>query len=758
MESDSSLFEHLLVSRDGLVDSIEFEKAKQDSKTGAILVPGSILVEPSHLGQIHTAIEYSTLDFVKARVEWTSRSVHCRLGFDVETIHAQDMHQTERGMIVPATFSFFPWENADGQSVENPLRALLAAQKEEIRIACGRLFMRPVERHALSAAEIWHAQERGVLDINGGKIVDGGVLLPVEPNERYPLRYDLMNKHRLMDAVMGSGRGAIDSIQPRIAEEAILQPHGFGVVSTRCSLLEHSGVLESRMVNQKTGKHSSSVHQKHSRFWDDRKTVGRYQSRHLEVNNVSTKPINAADYAVKLSLYPPYEKKGVTKSVVSRSLSTMQNEGLNLDHYLQADAGHEQIFRDILSSLDARDDLAGIVLGPNGVMNIRKERHEVQQDQAMETAADRFFAQGADPASDHYKDLCEYMELMGDPRQRGILFAKQAPSSNAIRYLMDRGIRSIVTTNIAQNDSKIYVSDSSQKHYRKLVDHGLNLYLVTPKIVRKMWHDFFVDVHSLERVKNTDVRFCIYCASATGADRLLELAEYPQFLEALQNDFPNAAIITGAAKNGAMQYANLVARKRGIVTMGVANHIVGQETTEDELDAGTFFDRDGFNPRQALMSRCGAIPLVGIGAQGSEFEGALERVHAKIGKSQLAPIGYIDPANLGKNGRHLWQPVMELEHQYTVTTDVEGGIPVQLTRSPYVANLTHLSTSYLEYYQTVIRPYMDDPIAFWKKCDVPDAMVRTAMEKTVRDSLDTGLPIPVYLRPVIEKLGISSIG
>jgi predicted Rossmann-fold nucleotide-binding protein len=751
--SASDLFGQLLVSNDGFIDDIDVDHA-EPGKGGNITATGVIVIKEQDLKQIGTAIQQASLSHICRHLEWTSRSVQARLGMHVETIQADNVMMSGGDMRLFAQFAFQPWENRDGHFVENPLPPLLKEWLQRSRIACGRLFMRPLEKGPLTAAEIDAERERGTIDVNGAPAVDGGLVLPVYAGERYPLRFDLMEPARLRDAITGAGRGAIDAIQPRIHEEIMMRSGAYSIASTRCSLLEHRGVLEPQMIHLATGETRMDVIHGTSRLWDPGKTTGMQHARHLEVQNFSEEALLLSNFGVRMSVYPTFNGNGVVSRVVRSSASGIRKDGLNIDHYLQSDSEHANRFRQTLVALKEQKHLGGLLVGPSGVTEIWQERHAVQQDQASIVAADRYGRSGMITPTDTQKDLCEYMGFMGDPRQRAILFARETPSPAAIKQLMERGVRTIVTDNIAQNESNIYVSNSLLQHYSRLADEGLNLYLQTPQVIRKLWHYFFVDIRSLEKVRNADVRFCIYCASAAGGDRLLELAEYSGFLKQLQRDYPNAAIVTGAAKNGAMHWANLVAREMGIMTIGVANHILGQETTEQDLDAGTFFDMDGFNARQELMARTGACPIVGPGAQGSEFEGSLERTQAKIGKSQLPPITYIDPIGLGENGRHLWQPVMELEHQYTQETHVPGGIPVQLTRSPYVANLTTLHTSYLEAYISRIRPYMEDPIRFWKNSGVPDDMVHTAMQRVVRDSDYTGLPIPVYLRPVLAKLGI----
>jgi predicted Rossmann-fold nucleotide-binding protein len=751
--SASDLFGQLLVSKDGYVDEMDIDHAEKD-ELGNIVLSGLIVVQQPDLGQIGEAIQASSLKQIAHHLEWTSRSVQARLGFDIGAIQPEHSVMSGEEMRLWAQFVFKPWENPDGSPVENPLPPLVKEWLQRSRIACGRLFMRPIDASPLNKEQILEERARGTIDVNGAHVLKNSIVLPVHSHERYPLRYDLMDPSRLHDAFTGSGRGAIDAIQPRIREESMLESGAYGIAATRCSLLEHRGILEPAMIHLATGVKDKKKKHGSSRMWDAGKTTGMLQARHLEVQNGSEEAVKLSDYGVEMTVYPSGERNGVVSSAVYASASSVRREGLNLDHYLQTDPKHVGHFRSLLADLHKQDHLSGLLVGSSGITEIPLERHAAQQDQAVVMSADRYIRGKGSPAANMQSDLCEYMRFMGDPRQRAILFIRETPSPAAMHQLMERGVRTIVTDNIAQNDSKIYVSNSLLQHYRRLADDGLNLYLQTPKMIRKLWHYFFVDVHSLEKVRNTDVRFCIYCASATGGDRLLELAEYREFLEQVQRDYPNAAIVTGAAKNGAMHWANLVAREMGIVTIGVANHIAGQETTEDELDAGTFFDKDGFNARQELMARTGACPIVGPGAQGSEFEGSLERTQAKIGKNQLPPITYIDPVGLGNGGRHLWQPVMDLEEQYTQVTDVPGGIPMQLTRSPYVANLTTLHGSYLDAYKTRIQPYMDNPLGFWKKSGVPDEMVRTAMQRVVRDSAYTGLPVPIYLRPVLEKLGI----
>jgi predicted Rossmann-fold nucleotide-binding protein len=751
--SAPELFQHLLVSKDGYVDEMDIDHAEKDN-AGNIVVSGLIVVQKQDLGQIGEAIDASSLQRVSQHLEWTSRSVQARLGFDIGTIQPEHSVMSKNEMRLWAQFLFKPWEDYDGNPVENPLPPLVQDWLKRSRIACGRLFMRPLETAPLTGDQIQEEKERGTIDMNGAHLLQDGVVLPVHPHERYPLRHDLMDPSRLHDAFTGSGRGAIDAIQPRIREECLLQQGAYGIASTRCSLLIHRGILEPDMVLLRDGLPTPFVRHGTSRIWDAGKTTGMQHARHLEVQNYSPDTIKLSDYGVKMTVYPMKKGNGVVSRAVFAAPSSVRREGLNLDHYLRTDPSHELRFRSILDNLAEREDLSGVLIGSSGVSEIRRENYAVQQDQSVVVSADRYIRGEGVSAGGVHRSLCEYMAYMGDPRQRAILFARETPSPAAMRQLMERGVRTIVTDNVAQNDSKIYVSNSLLQHYRRLADEGLNLYLQTPTMIRKLWHYFFVDIKSMEKVQNTDVRFCIYCASAMGGDRLLELAQYRQFLEKVQMDYPNAAIVTGAAKNGAMHWANLVAREMGIVTIGVANHIAGQETTEDELDAGTFFDMDGFNARQELMARTGALPIVGPGAQGSEFEGSLERTQAKIGKSQMPPIAYIDPIGLGEFGRHLWEPVTVLEKQYSQVTDVPGGLPVQLTRSPYVAKLTTMHRSYLDAYESRIRPYMDDPLRFWEQCDVPETMIRTAMQRVSRDAQYTGLPVPVYLRPVLDKLGI----
>lgn len=748
--SATNLFGQLLVSKDGYIDQIDVGKAVPDNH-GNIVAPGRVIVKGPDLDQINEAIRKSSLLRIRQHLEWTSRSVQARLGMDVESIHVDSKMQGD-DMVLWANFSFKPWENPDGKPIENPLPPLVAAWLKRSRIACGRLFMRPLEYGPLSGKAISEARDQGKIDMNGAQIIDDGCVLPVLPNERYPLRFDLMDQERLHDAFTGSGRGAIDGIQPRINEDCILASTAYGIGSTRCSLLEHRGVLEPEMVNLRTGESSTDILHGSSRVWDAGKTTGMQYARHLEVQNRSSGPIKLDEHGVKLSIYPASNGNGVVSRVLRTSSSSIQREGLNFDHFLRSQETGEQEFRVVLEQLKEKD-LAGMLVGAKGVVEIRKERHVVQQDQAVVMSAQKYVTEGG-AVSSGAEDLCEFMAHMGDPRQRAILFAHEAPSSSAIKQLMDRGIRTIVTENVAQNDSKIYVSNSLLQHYRQLADEGLNLYLSTPTAIRKLWHYFFVDVRSLEKVRKADVRICVYCASVQGAERILEIGRYQEFLAAIQRDCPNVAIVTGAAKNGAMHYANQVARSMGIVTIGVANHINGQEATEDELDAGTFFDMDGFSARQELMARTGSCPMIGPGAQGSEFEGSLERTCAKIAKSPLPPIVYIDPVGLGRGGGHLWQPVMELEEQFTQSTQIPGGTPVQLTRSPFVAKLTSLHKTYTDAYEKQLRPYMRDPLKFWSERDVPLDMIQSAMARVMRDSEYTGLPVPTYLEPVLSKLNI----
>lgn len=670
------------------------------------------------------------------------------------SLESENAFRENQGIVFPARFALRPWEDRLGAPVESPLVPLIIEWMKETRIACGRFFLLPTENDGLTEKDLQQALDK-IEIVSRTAIVRGNeILLPAEHKERYPLRFDLMDHERIRGSLLGGGRALLDGLQPQLHDDAVVPPGAYAIGATRCSMVRYRGVLQSELIKTSSGERTPSLRHGTSRLWDGGKTTGIDRPRHLEVINGDPGASRVlSDYAVGMRVYHSLNgNNGLMHAVMRNSSRKVQHEGLHFDHVLCEEGMIGQL-RDILTSLPARG-LNGTFLGVHGVLDVAAERHLVQQDQACVAALYRYLRR-EDTRETELTDLSGMFEHMGDPRQRICFLTDTAPSCDVLRQMMEHGVRTIVTSNISRNGEKIYISNQLLEGYSQLAEEGLDFYLMMPHSVRKLWKKLFVDIRSLEKVRQADLRICVYCASAANAELLLERGGYVDFLRMLKKDYPNAAIVTGASRNGAMYYANSMARTEGITTIGIANHIQGQETTEVDLDAAMFFDRDGFSARQALMARIGTCPFIGPGAQGSEFEGALERCHAKIGNSNLAPIIYIDPIGLGENGKHMWQPVMELERQFAAVHRLDEDTELQLTRSPYVGHMTHAVDSYAAAYESVLRPFLEDPQDHWDQWGVPTPIVFNAMQRASRDHAYTGLPIPLHLLPVMERLDIS---
>ena len=254
----------------------------------------------------------------------------------------------------------------------------------------------------------------------------------------------------------------------------------------------------------------------------------------------------------------------------------------------------------------------------------------------------------------------------------------------------------------------------------------------------------------MEKVKSANFRIGGYAASAAGAEAVMRKGNLEKALDMLKKRFPNAAMVTGASESGGMGYLDRAAREAGMVTIGVATQIPGQETPNDAPDAITHHDRYNFIPRQGLIARMVSMALVDIGAEGTDFEQSIHRVLLKIALGSMCPISYVDPVGLGPNGQHMYRdPIMQLQKTYSTLHD---GLeePFTLSRSPYVGNLLRFPKQYPKAVQR-LEPFFDDPVKYLKQRGVPQQTIELAIDSIIHDAEYTGLPVHAFWEEEVNK-------
>lgn len=757
----------LLIGSDGYFEQFDFDKAYGDKATSSVMVSGLVRTPLSRMGGVGEVLEKSdwSKEIVSA-IEWTSRSVGARLGMEVHEFFPSDgtsmVGEQRHGeqWLVPVTVAFRPWEDREGRPVENPLVEYLRTSTREMLLEAGRPFLIMPGASPISGDDLLRAvtDEKTIRINKDAQVVQDGLhLFPHDTHFR--LRADLVDLSHLDRVLRGSGRGAIEAMQPPIKNwQREIQPHSYAITATRFSLLPgYAAVIDPQMV-LRDGTPSEMKHGK-STLWDGGKTTGFSDAheRHLEEINGTGKRMHVHDHGVKIRVYNTANGNGngaenSLERVFRAYPDRVHDEGLNLDHPLTLPE-HTTVVRRVLDYLDESEETAAVLLSPRGATNIRAEVFDAEQSMAFRQMAQKY-AQHS-PGFQDWPELAELggiLSQMGDPRQRAVLFAKEAPSHDAIAYMMQHGIRGIFTRNISRSQfpsQQVYVTPADLQQYKNATRHGLALYLVTAEKIRRQWNEFFVDVNALERVKNADFRVGGYAASAPPAAKIMALGDVPGFFELVKRDYPNMALVTGAGRTGGMQYLQETAREMGITTIGIANYIRGQEEAGDELDAVTYFDANGFIERQALMAKTVSYPVISIGAEGTNFEEALERVRRKIGVGPLSMISYVDPVNIDRGKHNMWSPVKGLERIFGTPIYPPNSPGFQLSRSPFVKSLMLFSSSYKTAYQAS-RPFFENPLEYLRGIGVPNNVIQNAVGSMLSDCQLTGLPMHAFWQPILE--------
>ena len=753
----------LLVSEDAELERLHMTRVHIDPVSKIARLKADLRLPADKKGQLGSLLRDPSPEILR-HLESTTRSFNARVGFDFVNVQLGDALPDRNGdLLFQSDVVLYPGEHRDGTPMQSPLLEILPRMlANKLRLKVLRLFFRAGVQ-PFDGARIQQERDQQRLKLHeDAVIVDDGVVLP--PGEwQFPLRFDLMEDAMLIEGLAGFGRGVIDELQPAVRDRSTVLPGlGYRITSTRFSLgAGRRGVLYDKLVDLRTKKEDPTKFHGNSKLWDGWRTAGMRNVRHLEWGQTGCDAAPLFDetgkppLGSKVQIYPaPTEgTNGVSVTVPKKEF---HESGVTVTHWLGTNGKHDAIqrVRATLRALDEGEDW-GVLAGPEGLRPISPEQHPQHQTREVRKQV-MLYGRNGGTAYPKYPvaELGEFLRHVGNPQQRTALFCRELPPPHTVQMLVSMGVRIVFTGNVSGKANRIYFTNNQLQHYKRLMREGdLQLYLVTPTRIRQLWNDLFVDVRKLEQIQKTDVRIGCYGASADNAEIVLDRGLFREALKDWAAKYPDTALITGGAKNGAMGYMNRIATDLGILTVGVANEVQGQEVPDEELDAVMTFDRDGFEARQAVMAQQTTHPLAGPGAQGTDYEIRLENVLRKTGKTCFTPLPLVDPIGLGPEGAHLWASAHEIQSSFNEEHPVGDGRTFRLTRSPYVAAMSRPVKTYKDALQWHDE-FMQDPERHWKEWGVPEDMLRVSIERTLRDSEETGFPFPSFYHAAAKRLGL----
>lgn len=745
----------LFVSHDGYLDRLELDNAQQGAD-GIVRVPARIKVLEAQWGDFAKG----GIEAHKDKLQFSTASGKARWALDVERIDPGGLEIRQNGdgkvAVIPGVVRFWQGQDRLGDSMENPLPGLIARWMKESRISCGRLFAVTETGSNFTGADVREAHDAQWVKYHPESQVldDGRILLPFS-HVNFPVRFDanVLRKDALKEAIM-VGRATIETIQPGVKLSlGDIPPHAYRIGATQFSILSGLRAVIDPVVVDRGSRKPTAVRHGTSVVWDGGRTTGfaPQHLRHLEVENTSDSSLYIADLAVAVRMYHAENFEQLPKTLHSLPSAHIHERGIQVDTYF-ANPENATGVRTALEKLDKNEDIFGLVVGPKGMRPVYNELSHEFQDLAVIAASEAAMRQEFTPMSgwEELGELQKVLAHVSDYRQRAMLLTRTAPSADVLSTLMKLGLRGVCTPNVAGDVDQIYLNEALLQQYSTLMKKGFGLYLITPEKIRKLWHQLFVDVTALERVSKADFRIGGYAASAAGAESVMKLGHLEEALAMVKADYPNAAMVTGASESGGMGYLNRAAVEAGLVTIGVANKIPGQEKANDSYDAVMYHGRDDFVTRQGHISRMVSMPWVSIGAEGSNFEQALHLADLKIGLGAFAPMSYIDPVGLDKDGQHMWRDaIIKLQQTFTAT-HYKTDDAFTLSRSPYVGSMLHFTDSYADAYKRS-QSFCADPVKYLRGKGVPDRMINLALESMMKDAEFTGLPVHAFWQQEIDR-------
>jgi len=698
------------------------------------------------------------------------RSGHSQVGLDVLLSEGEpDINTRKRTVDIPILLSSLNRNIPDTLFAD--LKCLLESGP---RPTIGRLFI-PLSDHLdreeiSSAIDLHHL----MLPPQASVLEDGIIEIPLN-SVRYLLSTTLLTAGKNAQHVLMQSKEGLSLIQYTSTRglPELFQPFEFLVGAVHISLGPYLGLIE-RNLNNPDIIHLAA------RLLDGVRTSGINEPRQIELYHMGEEPVDPRTLAIRVRLFPADQH---TAKVAARIFTPEKAEKIIRQGVDFADVTDifnpevcDTLFDNLSSSVYERGNYARII-SRNKCMEIPRETeegewHENSQYRIVYEAVRGNITSGERRGDQITPDLRGFVESLesvgGGQTLRKVYVSHQFPVTDTLRVLKRNNIGVFVGRSIGaeketalpfnNNNSNsrpprnIYFDQTTYETFCDLADKdGVRFYMSFGEgdemHVREFYRGFWVAKGVKEKLAATHTVIAMFGSHVDGTEAVLakQVHDFLQGMNRIQGFKSQFAICHGSGP-GLMRFADEAAEKLGILRLGIGidSEKIGQKPNL-RPPALVNFKNPARHLRQNLLDRTSLCKIYNIGGVGTFEELLIAVTNLKLFESLPAPHIFVDPFGLGQGGAHLWEAAISQFETVAEGKEINGR-PVRLAPG-WVPRFCHMVRTYEETL-TIIKNFVQDPVAYWRSTGIPDSALCTAY----RNVQAAGVNIPLYIEEAMQKI------
>ncbi len=677
-------------------------------------------------------------------IDYTDRSAISQIGIDTRV----DLNKIE---LVPNRNS----ASAPMEIIAYGDPALIGIIKKNGSLSMGRLIL-PGDSRSLTTQEIQEARSRQLLALPKNYAVDekGQVRVPLE-DIHYLLR--LQNDKDRQYALKHGRRGLIGK-QARIPDSNPLPAKACTVSEIKVSTGPYIGIIQRQILDD--------IHHLGSVLLDPMRSTGiERNGRQIELYNGRNDNVARESVAIPLRFYT--DEKAV-KRFGGFSLQTRERihaEGMRpSDTLLSRPEFLSECFTDI-GQIPNSTEFAGKIVSTDGATSFGWEKTYGWHKQGITEAA-RYGKR----MHDHDTQQISHMLKHKTSENGRMLITYNLPSASHLEELSGTaGIKTFVFRGMQlqreifdgkkdpRPERNFYLDATLHTKLMELERQGCE-FIWWPRSnrgneePRVFYKNFFVTPDAKDRYdvfRKNGTGIAMFGSSIPDIESVMqnEINRLGENLEQLATQYGEIAILEGGGP-GVMQMARKMAQEHTFlnVSFGMDFEQVG-ERPDFSPEALLFFRSDQIEYRQQFFEYLHTLPILNLGGKGTLFELTLSFLKTGLGSSLPIPMYLFDPM---KKTDHFYDGILK-----QIQTITDKSMFTKPLCQPWTHNLMIPCRSADEITDHM-RSFMNDPLAFWRECQVDEKHLRTAFTNHLLLCRNLQIQLPQYLQKAMKQLDVTT--
>ncbi len=662
----------------------------------------------------------------------------------------------------------------DESGLANWLSVMKSSVERGIKLGIGRIMVSN-ELEALQAFQIREAIEQSLIWLpEGAEVLDSGVVEVPLSQVEYWLNDDLMTDQYMQQVLVDGKHGLyrVQGVAPG-GKADFLEANSFFVGAIKVSVGPYTAVIDPHVTD-------GTFHLP-ARVLDSFRTTGKSFHRQVEIFHHGKERVNTDDLRIRLRFYP--STTGDTP-LQTRIFGTVEKarrivkEGLGFEEAVGLDNEKlEKLFRDVTPQVSEDGYFARLLSsageytipwwGKNKQHRDRGVAHEFLYQRLLRAVHEKW---GKHRWSQPLEKICEALEYVGGAQnQQRAMITHYLPD---IQTLGDVGKRigTFVFRGINTPKEAFLPGEMPEEDMPNLA-FGLDTYRNLCRLAREgkkfliqyaakgiephlrtFYQGFWMKPEDKERFDNIGTGVAMFGSHVDGLDSVLE-EDLDKLMSGLKELFEEEVFVAHGKGPGIMKLADEAAEKHGVFRVGAGIIAKGQKQNF-KPEAQVDFRGEFKHERQHILDSTTSFgfKFYNIGGNGTLEESAIAMTNTKLFEVIPMPMIYVDQTQDFNEGRHLWTDLRNQVCRFAEErkkSDQEGDT-FMLTRS-WMPDLLALVGSCEQGLEEVIKPFVEDPCAYWRQIGISGEEMETSYEKAQGISERTGISIPPYLKKAMEE-------